>query len=209
MGAEKFGTTPGALDREVFDGVLGDAEELGDFLLGIPFNFAEQDHFALTFGEGVDGFAEEGQLLGVAEGLDGAPLFFQDWQGDGFRYRNMIGAGPEGEKVADGIAGDREKQRLGGADPVVFLGAEEAQVGFLGGIVSVGRARQGLAQIGPEGAIMRLDFPGKPRGMVRVGDWAGPGGRNRRRLAQDKGDQQAARPAGGGNQAGPAPEAGN
>lgn len=75
MGAQKVGATPGALDGEVLDGVLGDAEEPGDFFLGVALDLAEEDHFALAFGEGVDGFGEQGQFLGVAQGFDGAPLF--------------------------------------------------------------------------------------------------------------------------------------
>lgn len=60
MGAEKFRAALGAFDGEIFDGVFGDAEQPGDFFLGAAFNFSEEDHFALAFWEGVDGFSEKG-----------------------------------------------------------------------------------------------------------------------------------------------------
>ena len=60
MGAEVIGAAPGALDGEIFDGVFGDAEQPRDFFLGIALNFSEEDHFALAFWEGVDGFSEKG-----------------------------------------------------------------------------------------------------------------------------------------------------
>lgn len=199
MGAQKVGATPGALDGEVLDGVLGDAEEPGNFLLGVALDFAEEDHFALAFGEGIDGFREQGQFLGVAQGFDGAPLFGQDREIGVFRYHHMVGAGAEGKEIAHGVAGDGEEERLGGADPVARLGAQQAEVGLLGGIVGIGWARQGFAEVGAEGMVMGLHLPGEPCGMVRVGTGAGSAGNGRigMRLAQGEGDRQAVSPASG------------
>jgi len=60
VGAEKFRAAFGTLDGEIFDGVFGDAEQPGDVFLGVALDFSEEDHFALAFWEGVDGFSEKG-----------------------------------------------------------------------------------------------------------------------------------------------------
>lgn len=117
----------------------------------------------------------------------------------GFRYRHMVGAGAEGKEIAHGVAGDGEEERLGGADAVARLGTEQADVGLLGGIVGIGGARQGFAEVGAEGMVMGLHLPGEPLGMVRVGTGAGSAGNGRIgvRLAQGEGDRQAVSPASG------------
>ncbi len=179
MGAQEISATPGALDGEILDGVFGDAEKAGDFLLGAALDFSQEDHFALAFREGMDGFGEQCEFLGVAQGLNGALLFMQDRQDCGFRYLHMLGAGAKEEKIANGVACDGEKKGFGRTNPVARLGTKQAEIGFLRDVISVGPARQRFSQIGPERPIMRLHLPDEPRGVVRIGSGGGRIGNDR------------------------------
>jgi len=80
------------------------------------FDFSEEEHFAAAFGQGVDGFGQQCKFLRRQTKLHDVGLIFQDWQTGGFRYRNQLGPLPAREKVAYGVAGDGEKQRLRRAD---------------------------------------------------------------------------------------------
>ena len=99
----------------------------------------------------------------------------------------------------NGVTGDGEKERSDGADFIGRLGSEKANVGFLSGVIGVRGTGQGLAKIGPERIVVRLNLPGKPLGMVCVRYRTGRCGERGicGRLAQDKDDRQAMKPKAG------------
>jgi len=68
----------------------------------------------------------------------------------------------------DGVAGDGEKERFDRTNFVACLGPEQADVGFLGGVIGIRDTGQGLSQVGPEGIVVGLNLPGKPLGVVCV-----------------------------------------
>ena len=68
----------------------------------------------------------------------------------------------------DGVAGDGEKERFDRTDFVACLGPQQAEVGFLGGVIGVCDTGQRLSQVGPEGIVVGLNLPGKPLGVVCV-----------------------------------------
>ncbi len=179
-GPQIFGAAARAFGGEHLDGVFGDAEQGGDFLLGKAFDFAEEEHFAAAGGQGVDGFGEESELLSTTDGFDDIGSIHQDGRAGVFRYGHEIGAGFARDKIAHGIARDGEKEGLGRADFGRATGADQAGEGLLHEVVDILVGGQRLAQVGAQRSLVGLHFFGKPPRLIGAVERFHGGGIHRR-----------------------------
>ncbi len=150
------------------NGVLGDAEFLGDFAMGEVFKFTEDENFAAARREAGDGGRQELGFLAATDGLRGAGCIVEDAQLDEFRYWNRIRCRPTPEEIPGGVAGGGEKEAARVRNRAALPGAEQARKGLLHQVIHVGR-RHKSAQVGAERRLMRRKLDRKPLCLVGRG----------------------------------------
>src|SRR5688572_19359202 len=108
-GTEEIGAAPRALRCKCLDGVLGDSEEEGYFLLGKALDFSEKEHFATAFRKRVNGLGQQRNFLFAADQFHYVASLLQDGRLGIFRYGNQIRPALAVDKIPDGVSRDREQ----------------------------------------------------------------------------------------------------
>ena len=163
VGSQKLLAAAHAAGHLDLHGLFREAELGGDRLLRHATEFAEDEDFTTTGGQGIDGGGEQNDFVAFAGGLGGTrPSILYDGQGGEICYA-VDGGNPVSPRGVDHeVPRHLEQERLRIADGLTHPHPPEPEKRFLHHIVDIRRGWKLAAQIRPQRRLVRVNFLGEP-----------------------------------------------
>ncbi len=169
VGSQKLLAAAHAAGHLDLHGLFREAELGGDRLLRHATEFAEDEDFTTTGGQGIDGGGEQNDFVAFAGGLSGTrPSIIYDGQGGQICYVVDGGNLFSPRRVDHQVPRHLEQKSFRVADRLTHADPPQPEKRLLHHIVDIRRERKLAAQIRPQRRFVHLYLLGEPAVLVGV-----------------------------------------